>query len=138
MTNESIINVIRNYWRFDHWQQPTHTWYDREDFIRHHLVPLAARIAELEAECDRLAAIVEQIPTTKDGVRVGIADRVFSYEPSAGKVVARVPIGKGGSFTTCLAEIASLTQSWGVPSYREVSECYSTRAAAEAAAKETK
>ena len=98
----------------------------------------AARIAELEADRDRLAAIVEQIPTTKDGVRVGIADRVFSYEPSAGKVVARVPIGKGGSFTTCLAEIASLTQSWGVPSYREVSECYSTREAAEAPTKETK
>ena len=54
MTNESIINVIRNYWRFDHRQQHTHTWYDREDFIRHHLVPLAARIAELEAE---LAAV---------------------------------------------------------------------------------
>ena len=50
MTNESIINVIRNYWRFDHRQQHTHTWYDREDFIRHHLVPLAARIEELEAE----------------------------------------------------------------------------------------
>ena len=60
MTNESIINVIRNYWRFDHRQQHTHTWYDREDFIRHHLVPLAARIAELEAERDRLAAIVER------------------------------------------------------------------------------
>ena len=50
MTNESIINVIRNYWRFDHGQHHTHTWHDREDFIRHHLVPLAARIEELEAE----------------------------------------------------------------------------------------
>ena len=60
MTNESIINVIRNYWRFDHGQQHTHTWHDREDFIRHHLVPLAARIEELEAERDRLAAIVER------------------------------------------------------------------------------
>ena len=110
--------------------------YDEGEWVKHD--DAAARIAELEAECDRLAAIVEQIPTTKDGVRVGIADRVFSYEPSAGDVVARVPIGKGGSFTTCLAEIASLSQSWGVPSYREVSECYSTRAAAEAAAKETK
>ena len=57
MTNESIINVIRNYWRFDHRQQHTHTWYDREDFIRHHLVPLAARIAELEAERARYVRI---------------------------------------------------------------------------------
>ena len=109
--------------------------YDEGEWVKHD--DAAARIAELEAECDRLAAIVEQIPATKDGVRVGIADRVFSYEPSAGKVVARVPIGKGGSFTTCLAEIASLSQSRGVPSYREVSECYSTREAAEAAAEET-
>ena len=97
----------------------------------------AARLRELEADRDRLAAIVEQIPTTKDGVRVGIAVRVFSYEPPDGKVVARVPIGKRGSFTTCLAEIASLSRSWRVPGYREVSECYSTREAAAAAAKET-
>ena len=60
MTNASIINVIRNYWRFDHGQQHTHTWHDREDFIRDHLVPLAARIRELEADRDRLAAIVER------------------------------------------------------------------------------
>ena len=112
------------------------TYDDDGEYVLHE--EAAARIAELEAERDRLAAIVEQIPTTKDGVRVGIADRVFSYEPSAGDVVARVPIGKGGSFTTCLAEIASLSQYWRVPSYREVSECYSTREAAEAAAEETK
>ena len=141
---EDIVDICRNYWRFDHSQQHTHSWHDREDFLRDHLVPFLRQHEKLRRERDdattdrdRLAAIVEQIPTTKDGVRVGIADRVFSYEPSAGKVVARVPIGKGGSFTTCLAEIASLSQSWRVPSYREVSECYSTREAAEAAAEET-
>ena len=74
MTNESIINVIRNYWRFDHRQQHTHTWYDREDFIRHHLVPLAARIAELEAEVARLKAAPPISVATIAGYELGHAD----------------------------------------------------------------
>ena len=103
MTNASIINVIRNYWRFDHGQQHTHTWHDREDFIRDHLVPLAARIAELEAERDRLAAIVERLPRTADGVPLYRGMKVYwrSQDPTTtrdGRTLVTYGVDEEGDF----------------------------------------
>ncbi len=133
MTNASIINVIRNYWRFDHGQQHTHTWHDREDFIRDHLVPLAARIAELEAERDRLAAIVERLPRTADwvpvtpGMTLHHPDDITTYggviqvDDCITTVLIAVERQPDGLLGRCVEFSAA--------------DCYSTRELAEAAAK---
>ena len=64
---EDIVDICRNYWRFDHSQQHTHSWHDREDFLRDHLVPFLRQHEKLRrerddatADRDRLAAIVER------------------------------------------------------------------------------
>jgi len=133
VTNASIINVIRNYWRFDHGQQHTHTWHDREDFIRDHLVPLAARIAELEAERDRLAAIVERLPRTADwvpvtpGMTLHHPDDITTYggviqvDDCITTVLIAVERQPDGLLGRCVEFSAA--------------DCYSTRELAEAAAK---
>lgn len=75
---------------------------------------------------------------TADGVWVAAGAVCYSAEsrsdPHSEKqdgIVARIPIGSNGRNQYHIAEYTGMGR--GIPSYRKVSECYSTREAAEAA-----
>ena len=136
---EDIVDICRNYWRFDHSQQHTHSWHDREDFLRDHLVPFLRQHEKLRrerddatADRDRLAAIVERLPRTADGVAVIAGDRAWTQDPELGATEAVVTTDDDDEPAGCYSIGFGVVQA---TAYVGIPFCYSTRAAAEAAAK---
>lgn len=56
-----FANVLRCYWRFDSGQQHTHSWHDREDFIRDRLPAMLDALVQrkVEEERERCAEIAD-------------------------------------------------------------------------------
>ena len=104
--------------------------YDEGEWVKHD--DAAARIAELEAERDRLAAIVERLPRTADGVAVIAGDRAWTQDPELGATEVVVTTDDDDEPAGCYSIGFGVVQA---TAYVGIPFCYSTRAAAEAAAK---
>ena len=75
--------------------------YDEGEWVKHD--DAAARIAELEAERDRLAAIVERLPRTADGVPLYRGMKVYwrSQDPTTtrdGRTLVTYGVDEEGDF----------------------------------------
>ena len=86
------------------------------------------RIADLEAEIERLRAIVARLPHTADGVPVLGGDKVYAGPQNVRATIASpYRVCEHGGKATDAPWVY-----WGPPNVIDISDCYSTREAAEA------